>query len=61
MQELLADLSRRIRRLEQPQFVSLGDYRITQNSQGQLTVEHIPSSTITVIAEPPAVEDQDTT
>lgn len=57
IRELLENLVRRIRRLEQPTFISLGNYRITQNEAGDLVAIHVPTSTVTTLAQPPVVEE----
>lgn len=50
---LLADIQRRLRRLETPQLLAVADYRIYQNGAGELVAQHVPSGTVAVILTPP--------
>lgn len=48
----LADIQRRLRRLENSLVLSVSDYRVYELA-GDLVAEHMPSGTVTVIAAGP--------
>lgn len=53
MQALLADIMRRLKRLENPTLLTTGQYRIYQDATGNLVAEHVPTGEIQVLMAKP--------
>lgn len=53
MQALLAEIMRRLKRLENTTLLTAGQYRIYQDAAGDLVAQHVPSGEIQVIMSKP--------